>query len=151
ALVQVLVRSTPGVVDAHRVVGRDRTVDERPAGAASVLLDELLERPRLLPESENLALECWKVYGARYWLIHEATILRPRVRTGRSGRRAGHRATDAQGTARREIVSGAETGRQYETTRVGGRLILSRDVGADCESVRQREILGCVDVEERAE
>jgi polyisoprenyl-teichoic acid--peptidoglycan teichoic acid transferase len=37
ALVEVLVRTAPGVVDAHRVVGRDGPVEEAPARPARVL------------------------------------------------------------------------------------------------------------------
>ena len=37
ALVEVLVGAAPGVVDAHRVVGGDRPVEEAPARAAGVL------------------------------------------------------------------------------------------------------------------
>ena len=57
ALVQVLVRPTPGVVDAHRVVGRDRAVEKRPALVAGVLGAEARERPPLVPQREHLVLE----------------------------------------------------------------------------------------------
>ena len=56
ALVQVLVGATPGVVDAHRVVGRDRPVEEAPARAAGVLGAEPLERPPLAPQLQHLVL-----------------------------------------------------------------------------------------------
>ena len=49
ALVEVLVGAAPGVVDAHRVVGRDRAVEEAPARPAGVLGAEALERPPLAP------------------------------------------------------------------------------------------------------
>ena len=57
ALEDVLERPPPAVVDAHRVVGRDRPVDEAPARAASVALPELLERVLVVPPLEDLALE----------------------------------------------------------------------------------------------
>src|SRR5262249_29887575 len=43
ALVGVLVGAAPGVVDAHRVVGGDRAVEEGPLILAAVLLAEALE------------------------------------------------------------------------------------------------------------
>src|SRR6478609_7965633 len=55
-LVEVLVGAAPGVVDAHRVVGGDRTVEEAPAGPAGVLRAEALERPPLAPLGEDLVL-----------------------------------------------------------------------------------------------
>ena len=56
ALVQVLVRAAPGVVDAHRVVGRDRPVEEAPARAAGVLRAQPGERPALAPLGQDLVL-----------------------------------------------------------------------------------------------
>src|SRR5439155_8887106 len=57
ALEDVLQRAAPGVVDAHRVVGRDRPVDEAPALVAAVLLAQPLKGPLLLPALEDLVLE----------------------------------------------------------------------------------------------
>src|SRR5205823_2566912 len=57
ALEDVLQRSSPGVVDAHRVVGSDRAVDEAPAWIPAVLLAEALERPLTVPALEHLPLE----------------------------------------------------------------------------------------------
>ena len=57
ALEDVLQRAAPGVVDAHRVVGGDRPVDEAPALAASVLLAELFEGTLLVPPGQDLPLE----------------------------------------------------------------------------------------------
>ena len=48
-LVEVLVRAAPGVVDAHRVVGGDRPVEEAPAGSAGVLRPEPRERAAAPP------------------------------------------------------------------------------------------------------
>ena len=45
ALEEVLVGPAPGVVDAHRVVGRDGPIDERPALVARVLGAQTRERP----------------------------------------------------------------------------------------------------------
>ena len=56
ALVEVLVGPAPGVVDAHRVVGRDRAVEEAPARAARVLGPQPGERPSLAPSGEHLVL-----------------------------------------------------------------------------------------------
>ena len=56
ALVQVLVRAAPGVVDAHRVVGRDRPVEEAPVRPARVLRAQPGERPSLPPWREDLVL-----------------------------------------------------------------------------------------------
>ena len=57
ALEDVLQRPAVAVVDAHRVVGRDRPVHEREARAAAVPLAQLLERALALPELEDPALE----------------------------------------------------------------------------------------------
>ncbi len=43
SLIGVFVSAAPGVVDAHRIVGRDRAVEEAPAFPASVLLTQLPE------------------------------------------------------------------------------------------------------------
>ena len=53
ALIGVLVGPAPGVVDAHRVVGRDRAVEERPARLAAVLGPELFEDLALVPELQD--------------------------------------------------------------------------------------------------
>ena len=55
-LVEVLVRTAPGVMDAHRVVGGDRPVEEAPVGSARVLRSQPGERPALLPEAQDLVL-----------------------------------------------------------------------------------------------
>ena len=57
ALEDVLQRSSPRVMDAHRVVRRDRAVHEAEARPAAVQLPELLERVLPLPELEDLELE----------------------------------------------------------------------------------------------
>ncbi len=80
ALEEVLVGPTPGVVDAHRVVGRDGAVEEgvaplRPSVAAKILL----ANPVALPLGEGLALQCGEVdlgghFGeSRIW--HGASLL----------------------------------------------------------------------------
>ena len=70
----VLVRSTPGVVNAHGVVGSDRAVYERCSLfgaliAAQVLFDDAI----LLPERENLALKGWKVHLRTDRIEHRCT------------------------------------------------------------------------------
>ena len=52
-LVEVLVRAAPRVVDAHRVVGGDRPVEEAPARAAGVLRAEPREGAPLRPLPEQ--------------------------------------------------------------------------------------------------
>src|SRR5262249_30205105 len=56
ALVGILVGTAPGVVDAHRVVGGDGAVEERPARLAGVLGAELVEGVDVLPEFEDRPL-----------------------------------------------------------------------------------------------
>src|SRR4029077_20687511 len=46
----------PGVVDAHRVVGRDRPVEEAPPRPARALGAESRERPTLAPQIQDLVL-----------------------------------------------------------------------------------------------
>ena len=77
ALEDVLQRPAPGVMNAHRVVRRDRPVDEAEARAAAVLLPEALERRLRLPAREHLALEGWMVRDRRKWrerAWHQAII-----------------------------------------------------------------------------
>ena len=62
ALVDVFVGATPGVVDAHRVVRGDRSVQKGPLGLAPIDLAELLEGLRPLPKREHIALQSWEVY-----------------------------------------------------------------------------------------
>ena len=57
ALEDVLQRAAPGMVDAHRVVRRDRPVEEAEAVVAAVLLAEALECPLALPALQDLTLE----------------------------------------------------------------------------------------------
>src|ERR671911_595282 len=57
ALKDVLERPAPRVMDAHRVVGRDRAVDEAPPRPVGVLLPEPLEDPLALPPREDPALQ----------------------------------------------------------------------------------------------
>ena len=56
ALEEVLVGAAPGVVDAHRVVGRDRAVEEAPVRPAGVLGAQPGEGPPLAPGVEDLVL-----------------------------------------------------------------------------------------------
>ena len=56
ALVEVLVGAAPGVVDAHRVVGRDRPVEEAPVRSAGVLGTQPGEGPPVAPQLEDLVL-----------------------------------------------------------------------------------------------
>ena len=72
-LVQVLVRAAPGVVDAHRVVGRDRPVEEAPARAPGVLRPEPRERPPLGPQPEQVVLLGDEVGAACYRCEHRAS------------------------------------------------------------------------------
>ena len=53
ALEEVLVGPAPGVVDAHRVVGRDRAVEEAPARPAGVLGAQPRERRALPPAGSS--------------------------------------------------------------------------------------------------
>src|SRR5262249_46712255 len=74
-LEDVLVGPAPGVVDSHRVIGRDRAVDERPAGLRSVLLDQLAEDLLPFPEREDLALQSWKINAGLDFLEHRGAPL----------------------------------------------------------------------------
>ncbi len=52
-LVRVFVRATPGMVNSHRVIGSDGTVEKTPALATSVLSSQLRKRLLLKPEFQN--------------------------------------------------------------------------------------------------
>jgi hypothetical protein len=57
-------------MDPHRVVRRDRSVDEGPTGAILAQLDEFLESIRLFPETEYVSLLSDEVNGIWHWLKH---------------------------------------------------------------------------------
>src|SRR6185436_14232904 len=62
--VEVLIRASPGVVDAHRLdVGRDRAVDERVPRATGVPLPQLLEAAVALPQIEHTVLDLRQIKG----------------------------------------------------------------------------------------
>ncbi|GBD17214.1 hypothetical protein HRbin26_02132 [bacterium HR26] len=85
ALVEVFVGAAPGVVHAHRVVGRDRAVEERPALLALlVLLQVLLDDPGLVPPAQELALHRGEVdISSWHWLEHRSTSFCPDNPPGR--------------------------------------------------------------------
>ena len=56
ALVEVLVGTAPGVMDAHRIVGGDGAVEEAPPGPAGVLGAQPREGPSVAPGVEDLVL-----------------------------------------------------------------------------------------------
>ena len=80
ALEDVLQRAAPGVVDAHRVVGGDRAVDEAEPRPAGVLRAQAPERLLLLPALQHLPLERGMIGHARERLEHQ-----PIVATGNNG------------------------------------------------------------------
>ena len=80
ALVDVLVGASPGVMHAHRVVGGDWPVEERPARAVPILLPQLLERAVLVPEFEDPALHRREV-KLRRQLTKRARCVIPRHAT----------------------------------------------------------------------
>ena len=71
ALVEVLVGAAPGVVDAHRVVRRDRPVDEAVAPLGLRVAREVaLHRPALAPDVDHLPLQRREVQLRRDRLEH---------------------------------------------------------------------------------
>ena len=64
SLEQVLVRATPGVVNAHRVVGRDGPVDERPSPLrVSIALQVLPHHAGGVPPLQQVTLHCREVHS----------------------------------------------------------------------------------------
>ena len=63
----VLERAAPGVVDAHRVVGRDRPVDEAEALVPGILRFQLAKAVVLLPELHDLVFHCDKFILIRHY------------------------------------------------------------------------------------
>src|SRR5260370_25047524 len=53
ALIGVLVRSSPGVMDAHRIVRCDGSVQERPRRLALILVAEFFKSVGALPVFQN--------------------------------------------------------------------------------------------------
>ena len=88
SLEHVLVGAPPGVVHTHRVVRRDRTVDERPVSPAGIALHQSLEDAPVPPEFEDAVLQLDEVLlgvdRGEHWL-HSATppCLRPALRRDR--------------------------------------------------------------------
>ena len=74
-LVGVFVGAAPGVVDTHGVVGGDGAVHERPARAALVLGDELVERLGIPPERQDALFHRRIRYGARHWSKSHSSLL----------------------------------------------------------------------------
>ena len=101
-LVQVLVGAAPGVVDAHRVVGGDRPVEEAPPRAALVLRPEPRERAPVRPHPEQVVLLGDEVGSAGDGVEHRASRVADRG-PGRACERVtslstlGRRATGARG------------------------------------------------------
>ena len=91
ALPDVLQRAAPGVVHAHRVVGRDRAVEERVGGAAAVLVAELLEGALALPaiEGSMLELDVIGLLGDGREALHPADSTRRQRGHDRTSREAG--------------------------------------------------------------
>ena len=67
AVEEVLVGAPPAVMDAHRVVGRDRPIDEGPVRVALVQLAQLLEGAALFPKRQHLSLLFRKIYFVGYF------------------------------------------------------------------------------------
>jgi hypothetical protein len=65
ALEDVLQCAAPGMVNAHRVVRRDRAVDEAEALVPAVLLAQPVEGPLRFPPREHLPLEGGMVRNSR--------------------------------------------------------------------------------------
>ena len=59
-LEHVLIGAAPGVVDAHRIIGRDRAVDKAPLGFPLVFQAEFVEDALLIPKFENGVLALHK-------------------------------------------------------------------------------------------
>src|SRR5205823_7954088 len=80
ALEDVLQRAAPGGVDGERLVRGHRAVDERPAGAAPILLAQLLERPLPLPALEHLELEGIGIGHLGQRIEHQSSLGREQSR-----------------------------------------------------------------------
>src|SRR5262249_17598009 len=61
ALVHILERAAPGVMDSHRVVGRNRSIQERPMGSIRVFGAEFVEYAALVPQTQDFALHGWEI------------------------------------------------------------------------------------------
>jgi hypothetical protein len=69
-LKQVLVGATPGVMNAHWVVGRDRSVQKAPPLAPGVLSSQASEGPAVAPEIKDLVLLVDEVGLGANWSKH---------------------------------------------------------------------------------
>ena len=120
ALVQVLVGAPPGVVDAHRVVGRDRPVEEAPLGTAGVLRAQPGERPAVAPLVEDLVLLRDEVGLRADRSEHSASVIGV---GGTSGPRQGGREGGSQCSIRWVLVSYPRCTNLRGRDRVRGRLL----------------------------
>ena len=68
--VHVLHRSAPGMVDTHRVIGGDGTVEEAEAFAVFVLFDEFIETTVIFPELKHRFFYRYKI-GFAVFFFHK--------------------------------------------------------------------------------
>ena len=74
SLIGVFVGASPGVVDAHRIVGRDRAVEEAPAFLAAILFAKFFEDRLVFPELQNGVLTAYEI-GVFNFLEHACWYL----------------------------------------------------------------------------
>ena len=77
ALVHIFQRPPPRVMHAHRIIGRYRPVEERPARAIRRLPAQLVENAVLLPEEQDVALHGREIGNSRNRFIHAQGSVRP--------------------------------------------------------------------------
>ena len=126
-LVQVLVGAAPRVVDAHRVVGGDRPVEEAPSGTALVLRAEPRERAPVRPHPEQVVLLGDEVGSAGDGVEHRASRV-----ADRGPGRACERVTSLSTLGRRA------TGRAAPASRPASRPFPRSDVSCRAMSSPQR-------------
>ena len=86
ALKGVLQCATPGVMDTHGIVCRDRSVEERPVLLTTVFTPQLLERGGLVPELEHSMFELDEIEPGIDLSIHFFSLCSGRNRSGRPRR-----------------------------------------------------------------
>ncbi|GBD35893.1 hypothetical protein HRbin36_01008 [bacterium HR36] len=67
-LEQIFIGASPGMVHAHRVVGSNGTIQERPFRLPAILFPQFLESLRFCPEAQNLPFQNWQIQ-ARFYFV----------------------------------------------------------------------------------
>ena len=70
AVEDVLEGTSPGMMHAHGIIGRDRAVQKRPARAVRVLFASFIKNRSIFPELQLFMLKFYKIHLGRDRFVH---------------------------------------------------------------------------------